>query len=336
MTQWLKDSMDQSVRAAYAECRRLARRHYENFPVASYLVPRAKRDALAAIYAFARCADDFADEPGVERRPEALADWRQRLRQCYRGNSPGLSALPGRTGDFRAEGPEGKDGLQPFSRDSVFIALADAVREYGLSEAHFENLLRAFELDVRVNRHRDFASLLAYCACSANPVGRLVLELFGHREEELCALSDSICTALQLANFWQDVAVDLDRDRIYLPMEDLARCKITPAEVEAMKLSSGRSWPGGVRSLAADDRWRRLMAFEVQRTRELFERGKPLPERVTPELRHQLRLTWLGGMTILERIEAARYDVFLNRPKLTRVDFLRLYLRARRGAVPGV
>ena len=335
MTQWLKDSMDQSVRAAYAECRRLARRHYENFPVASYLVPRAKRDALAAIYAFARCADDFADEPGVERRPEALADWRQRLRQCYRGNSPGLSALPGRTGDFRAEGPEGKDGLQPFSRDSVFIALADAVREYGLSEAHFENLLRAFELDVRVNRHRDFASLLAYCACSANPVGRLVLELFGHREEELCALSDSICTALQLANFWQDVALDLDRGRIYLPMEDLARFNITLAEVEAMKLF-GRNSPGGAPSLAADDRWQRLMAFEVQRTRELFERGKPLPERVTPELRHQLRLTWLGGMTILERIEAARYDVFLNRPKLTRVDFLRLYLRARRGAVPGV
>jgi len=118
MAQGLNDSMDQSVRAAYAECRRLARRHYENFPVASYLVPRAKRDALAAIYAFARCADDFADEPGVERRLEALADWRQRLHKCYRGDSPGLSALPGRSGDFRAEGPvkgptegpvEGKD-----------------------------------------------------------------------------------------------------------------------------------------------------------------------------------------------------------------------------------
>jgi len=344
MAQGINDSMDQSVRAAYAECRRLARRHYENFPVASYLVPRAKRDALAAIYAFARCADDFADEPGVERRLEALADWRQRLHKCYRGDSPGLSALPGRTGDFRAEGPvkgptegpvEGKDGLQPFSPDAVFIALGDAVREFGLSEAHFENLLRAFELDVRINRHRDFASLLAYCACSANPVGRLVLELFGHREEELFALSDSICTALQLANFWQDVAVDLDRDRIYLPMEDLARCKITPAEVEAMKLSR-RNSPGDVRSLGADDRWQRLMALEVQRTRELFERGKPLPERVTPELRHQLRLTWLGGMTILEKIEAVRYDVFLNRPKLTRMDFLRLYLRARRGASLGV
>jgi len=210
--------MAQSVSAAYAECRRLARRHYENFPVASYLVPRAKRNALAAIYAFARCADDFADEPGVERRLEALADWRQRLRECYPGDSPGLSVLPGRPADSRAQGPDGPGGLQPFSRDSVFIALGDAVREFGLSEAHFENLLRAFELDVRVNRHRDFESLLAYCACSANPVGRLVLELFGHREEELCALSDSICTALQLANFWQDVALDLDRGRIYLPM----------------------------------------------------------------------------------------------------------------------
>jgi len=332
--------MDQSVRAAYAECRRLARRHYENFPVASYLVPRAKRDALAAIYAFARCADDFADEPGVERRLEALADWRRRLRECYRGDSAGLSALPSRPGDLRAvgpaeaaEGPEERDGLQPFSRESVFIALGDAVREFGLSEAHFENLLRAFELDVRVNRHRDFASLLAYCACSANPVGRLVLELFGHGEEELFALSDSICTALQLANFWQDVALDLDRDRIYLPMEDLARCKITPAELQAMKLSGGRNSPDGAQGLAADERWQRLMTLEVQRTRELFERGKPLPERVAPELRHQLRLTWLGGMTILEKIEAARYDVFLNRPKLTRMDFLRLYLRARRGAL---
>ena len=123
--------------------------------------------------------------------------------------------------------------------------------------------------------------------------------------------------------------MDLDRDRIYLPMEDLARSNISLAEVEAMKLF-GRNSPGGAPSLAADDRWQRLMAFEVQRTRELFERGKPLPERVTPELRHQLRLTWLGGMTILEKIEAARCDVFLNRHKLTRMDFLRLYLRARR------
>src|SRR6266568_1905912 len=296
------EKTDSKIRAAYAECRKLARRHYENFPVASWLVPRDKRDALAAIYAFARYADDFADERGVAERLKALAEWRQKLVNCYAGEA----------------------------EHDVFIALRDTVERFHLSQAHFENLLRAFESDVRVSRHQDFDSLLAYCACSANPVGRLVLELFGHREEELFALSDSICTALQLANFWQDVAVDLDRDRIYLPMEDLARSNITLAEVEAMKLSDSRNSPGGVRSLAADDRWQRLMALEVQRTRELFERGKPLPERVAPELRHQLRLTWLGGMTILEKIEAARYDVFRNRPKLTRTDVLRLYLRARR------
>lgn len=275
------------VRAAYAECRRRARRHDENFPVASFLVPRAGRDALAAIYAFARYADDIADEPGVENRLEALAAWRAALERCYAG---------------QAEHP-------------VFVALGDAARRFGLSEEYFADLLRAFELDVRVNRHADFSSLLDYCACSANPVGRLVLELFGHRGAELFTLSDCICTALQLTNFWQDVGVDLERDRVYLPLADLARFNYSLDDLRARR---------------ADERWRKLMAFEVARTRELFMRGKPLPEKVTPELRKQLRLTWLGGMTILDRIEAAQFDVFVRRPKLGALDFLRLYLKARR------
>ena len=152
---------DERIRAAYAACRRLARRHYENFPVASYLVPRDQRDALAAIYAFARYADDLADEPGVEGRLEKLAAWRGMLRECFAGKP----------------------------HHPIFLALHDAVRRFALSSENFESLLRAFESDVRVNRHRDFSSLLAYCACSANPVGRLVLELFGHREPELFALS---------------------------------------------------------------------------------------------------------------------------------------------------
>lgn len=334
MIQSPKDSMTQSpeVRAAYAECRGLARRHYENFPVASYLVPRPKRDALAAIYAFARCADDFADEPGVERRLESLADWRQRLRQHYGGNSAGGGFPPQRPGELPAEAlDEVPDKLRLSSRDSVFIALGDAVSTFGLSQSNFENLLRAFELDVRVNRHPSFASLLDYCACSANPVGRLVLELFGHRDEELFALSDHICTALQLANFWQDVAVDLGHNRIYVPLEDLARFNVPLAEVEAIKPSDGQGAPVAARRLIGDDRWQQLMAFEVGRTRELFERGRLLPEKVTPQLRHQLCLTWLGGMAILEKIEAARYDVFRHRPQLGRLDFLRLYLKARRG-----
>jgi squalene synthase HpnC len=277
---------NQTIRDAYAECRRLARRHYENFPTASLLVPRDKRDALAAIYAFARYADDLADEPGVEGRLEKLAEWRQKLTECYAG---------------KVDHP-------------VFIALHDAAVRYRLSEEHFQNLLRAFEQDVVVNRHKDFASLLSYCTCSANPVGRLVLELFGHRDAELLALSDCICTALQLTNFWQDVAIDLERDRIYLPLEDLERFAYTLDDLRAR---------------AVDERWSRLMAFEIERTWGLFEQGRALPERVLPELRSQLRLTWLGGTTILRRIEAVNYDVFRRRPSLSWLDFVRLYLRAR-------
>jgi phytoene synthase len=280
-------SPDSTIRLAYAECRRLSRRHYENFPVASYLVPPAQRDALAAIYAFARCADDFADEPGISKRLEALAAWRAKLADSYAG---------------RAD-------------HAVFVALGDAARRFGLSLEHFENLLRAFELDVQVNRYPDFASLLAYCSCSANPVGRLVLELFGHRDPELSKLSDSICTALQLTNFWQDVAIDLERDRIYIPLAELERFDYSLDDLRA-----GR----------ADERWQQLMAFEVARTRELFERGRALAEAVTPELRRQLRLTLLGGTTILARIEAVHCDVFRHRPKLGRWDFLRLYFKARR------
>jgi phytoene synthase len=281
--------MDQSerIRAAYAECRRLARRHYENFPVASRLVPRDKRDALAAIYAFARYADDLADEPGVEGRLEKIAAWRELLRECFSGQV----------------------------QHPVFLALHDSVRRFDLSFEHFENLLRAFESDVGVDRHQDFSSVLAYCACSANPVGRLVLELFGHREPGLFALSDCLCTALQLTNFWQDVAVDLERGRIYLPLEDLQRFNYTLDDLRAGRV---------------DDRWHELLKFEIARTRQLFEQGKALPNRVAPELRLQLRLTWLGGMTILRKIESVGYDVFRRRPSLSKLDFVQLYFRARR------
>jgi phytoene synthase len=277
---------DQRIRAAYAECRRLARRHYENFPVASRLVPRDKRDALAAIYAFARYADDVADEPGVEGRLEKLAEWRDLLRECYCD---------------RAHHP-------------VFLALHDSVRRYALSYNNFEDLLRAFEFDVGVNRHRDFTSLLAYCAWSANPVGRLVLELFGYRDPEVVDLSDCICTALQLTNFWQDVARDVERGRVYLPLEDLRRFDYSLSD-----LGAG----------CVDARWQGLLTLEIARTRQLFEQGKTLPERVARELRVQLRLTWLGGMTILDKIEAAGYDVFRRRPTLGKLDLVRLYFHAR-------
>lgn len=295
-----------TIRAAYAECRKLARRHYENFPTASLLVPRDKRDALAAIYAFARYADDVADAPGVEGRLEKLAEWGAKLTDCFAG--AGLVPV-------LAGAHEGRPYDAAKVNHPVFIALHDAAERFRLSEVHFQNLLRAFEQDVLTNRHKDFDSLLAYCSCSANPVGRLVLELFGHREDEIFALSDCICTALQLTNFWQDVAIDLSRDRIYLPLDDLARFGYALDDLRAQRM---------------DERFVQLMVFEVARTWELFEKGRALPERVRPELCRQLRLTWLGGTTILKKIEAAKYDVFRHRPKLGKWDLVRLYLRARR------
>jgi phytoene synthase len=278
------------LRAAYAECRRRASRHYENFPTASHLVPRDKRDALAAVYAFARYADDLADESGVENRLEKLAAWRAKLAACYAG---------------KIDHP-------------VFLALRDSAQRFNLSSENFENLLRAFESDVVVNRHRNFASLLTYCTCSANPVGRLVLELFGHHDPRLFRLSDHLCTALQLTNFWQDVAIDFYRDRLYLPQEDMARFKYTLDDLRAG---------------CSDARWQELLALEITRTRELFELGRGLPEEVHPRLRTQLRLTWLGGTEILAKIEAVSYDIFRRRPSLSKWNFLRLYWRARRAAL---
>jgi len=280
------NASETNLQAAYKECRRLARGHYENFPTASYLVPRDKRDALAAVYAFARYADDVADEPGVEDRLEKLVAWSAKLEAAYRGEID----------------------------HPVFLALRDSAERFGFSRENFEHLLSAFESDVLVNRHPDFASLLAYCRRSANPVGRLVLELFGQHDPHLFELSDHICTALQLTNFWQDVAVDFARDRIYLPQDDMARFQYTLEDLGAGK---------------ADARWRELLAFEIDRTRELFEYGRALPELACPEARVQLRLTWLAGVAVLDAIEAVSYDVFRRRPALGKWDFLRLYLRAR-------
>lgn len=294
-------TLPERIKAAYAECRAISQRHYENFPTASRLVSREKRDALAAIYAFARAADDVADEPGqgaAEERLAALAAWRVRLDACF---------------------------SQPIDEIThpVFLALAHSVRKYRLSYENLNNLLRAFESDVRTSRHPDFASLLAYCACSANPVGRLTLELYDRRDPELFSLSDSICTALQLANFWQDVAVDLGRDRVYLPQEDLVRFGLELREIELFRTSS---------EPVTDARWQRLMAFELARTADYFERGRALPELAGRALRRQLRLTWLGGMSVLEKIQAVNYDVFRRRPSLHAADFARLYLLAWTGA----
>ena len=280
--------------AAYAHCEKLVREHYENFPVASLLLPRRKRRHVAAIYAFAREADDFADEDRHEgRRLDLLSDWRSRLDKAAAGD---------------AEGP-------------IFTALADTMARHNLPLQLLHDLISAFEQDVRVTSYETFDDVLAYCRLSANPVGRLVLHLFGYRDDHLMTQSDAICTGLQLANFWQDVSIDLDKGRCYLPRDEMERFGCSN------EMLAHRS---------ALQPFADLMRFQVNRTREIFSRGSRLPRTVGGRLGFELRLVLLGGLRVLERIEAVDYDIFTRRPSLSAGDWGRLMMRAtfQRGGVP--
>ncbi len=265
-----------SVDKAFAYCAAITEAHYENFPVASLFLPAEKRPYIQAIYAFSRIADDFADEFAISREERLLKldDWESKLRLCYEGEAD----------------------------DPVFIALKETVKKLEIPIEPLLDLLTAFRKDVTTNRYETFDQLLEYCRCSANPVGRLVLMVFNYREESLFTLSDSICTALQLANFWQDLRVDREKDRLYIPLED---CNTHSYDI--------KRWKEGV----ADESFRRLMRFEVKRTRELFYGGAELPSLVAKDLQLELKLIWLGGMEILNRIERSGYDLFFTRPTLS-------------------
>ncbi len=267
-------------------CRRLTFSHYENFPVASRCVPKHLRQHVCNIYAFARTADDFADELDFKGdRMAALDEWEEELALAYQGR-----------------------GIHP-----IFVALEQTVREMSLPEQLFKDLLRAFKMDVLTNRKKDFDEVLYYCERSANPVGRLILLLHGYRNEEWFKWSDHICTALQLANFWQDVRVDLEKNRIYLPQKEMVEYGVTEYDLEKGDLTDGL---------------KKLVAFQVRRTEELFEKGRPLCL-VVPNwrLKMELKLTWCGGMEILKKIKANGYNIF-ERPVVTKVDWARLMLKA--------
>ena len=276
------------VAAAYAHCARIARTHSENFTVGSWLLPRRLRHDLAAVYAFARVADDIADEGADTGRLERLRAWEEKLLACAR---------------------------QPAAADDpVFVALGRTIAAHGLSVEPFCDLLEAFRRDAvgETRRFATWADVLDYCRRSANPVGQLVLALFGHRDAARRERSDDICTALQLTNFWQDVAGDLDRGRVYLPEEDLERFSGSRDALVARRTNPA---------------FRELLAFEIGRTRALFTRGLPLADMVGRRLRHEVRIFARGGLAILARIEAAGYDVFMRRPTLGRAEFVRLVVR---------
>jgi squalene synthase HpnC len=255
--------------------------HYENFPVASWLAPAALRPAIVAIYHFARAADDIADE-GSAQPPQRLAELDR-----YEAMLDRIA-----TGDRPDELP--------------FASLTDAIRDHALPLAPFRDLLSAFRQDVVKTRYADFAELLAYCARSANPIGRLLLHLYRVDDTERLRQADAICSGLQLANFWQDVAIDWNKGRVYLPKDDMIQYKVTEQQI-----ADGR----------CDERWRALIAFEVQRTRAMLESGRALAQALPLRPKLELKMVVAGGLRILRSIDAVDGDVFRHRPVLSRGDW---------------
>jgi squalene synthase HpnC len=262
--------------------------HYENFPVASILMPARLRPAVVAIYRFARAADDLADEGDAapDARVAALDAFDAELDRIARGEVPDAPPFP---------------------------ALAAAIREHGLPLAPFHDLVSAFRQDVTVTRYANFDAVLDYCRRSANPVGRLLLALYDAQSPSNLAASDAICTGLQLTNFWQDIAVDWQKNRVYLPQDDLRRFGVSEAQI-----ADGR----------VDDAWRALVEFEVARARRMLEAGRPLTRALPWRLGLELSAIISGGLRILDRIDRVGGDVFARRPVLATGDWIVVAWRA--------
>jgi squalene synthase HpnC len=278
---------------ARAWCRQLAESHYENFHVATWFLPRALRPHFHSIYAYCRISDDLGDEVGDPAVALALLDfWGRELDACYEGRA----------------------------RHPVFVALAETIRACNIPKEPFADLLVAFRQDQTVTRYATMDEVLGYCRYSANPVGRLVLyacgEVSPETKEENFRLSDATCSALQLANFWQDVRVDFAKDRVYLPQEDMRRFG-----VDDETIARGEATP----------EFRALLRHEVNYARALFERGLPLIGRVNRDLAFDLDLFSRGGLEILRAIESRDYDVLSARPSISKRTKLTLALRALGG-----
>ena len=278
-----------SLEEAREYCRRLARSHYENFSVASWFLPQKLRQHFFNVYSYCRISDDLGDEVGDTATSLLLLDqWQQELDACYDGTP----------------------------RHAVFVALAETVRQFEIPKQEFVDLLTAFRQDQRVTQYATFGDLLGYCRYSANPVGHLVLYLCGYRDAERQLLSDYTCTALQLANFWQDVSADFAKGRLYLPLEDLRRFHVS----EAMIFDGENT--------AA---FREMLRFEVARAREWFEQGLPLIAKVDRALAVDLDLFSRGGQEILNAIERQDYAVLGSRPAISKSRKLALVARAALG-----
>ena len=270
-------------------CARLARTHYENFSVASWFLPRRLRQHFFNVYAYCRISDDLGDEVGdTAASLELLDQWQQELDACYDGTP----------------------------KHPVFVALSETVRQFDIPKHEFSDLLIAFRQDQTVTRFDTFNDVLAYCRYSANPVGHLVLYLCRYRDPERQQLSDFTCTALQLANFWQDVSTDYAKGRIYLPLEDLRRFNVTEDDI-----AHRRNTPA----------FCEMLKFEVERARDWFRQGLPLIRKVDRELAIDLDLFSRGGQEILNAIEKQQYAVLGNRPIISKPRKLAIVARAAMG-----
>ena len=282
-----------SLAEAQEYCRRLARSHYENFSVASWFLPERLRQHFFNIYSYCRISDDLGDEVGDPEASLQLLDaWQEELDACY-------DASP---------------------RHPVFVALTETVRKFDIPKQPFADLLTAFRQDQNVQRYETFEALLGYCRYSANPVGHLVLYLCGYRDAARQALSDYTCTALELANFWQDVSVDYSKGRIYLPLEDMRE-----HNVDEQDIAAGQNTPA----------FRAMMKFEVRRARDWFKQGWPLGGQVDRELAIDIELFSRGGQEILNAIEAQDYAVLGRRPAISKTRKMALVARAAVGKLLG-
>jgi len=282
-----KNNYLKDLQSFYQDAINFTKSHYENFPVISYLIKKELRKHTAIIYQFARQADDIADEGNFqpEQRLKLLNEYENSLINCLNGKA----------------------------ENGFWFALNNTIKEKHLSKENFLDLLKAFKQDVTKKKYENYNELLDYCKKSANPVGRIILELHGIKDKNAFKFSDDICTALQLTNFYQDVSIDFQKDRIYIPKEEMQQYKVEEHFFEIKENNS---------------KFQALIKFEVERVEKLFINGRNLLRYLPFMLKIQILLTIKGGEAILEKIKKNNYDVLNKRPTLTKIDFAKIALAA--------
>ncbi len=276
-----------NLEKAYLKAQEFTKAHYENFPVISFILPKNLRKHIAVVYQFARQADDIADEgtEPPERKLAELEEYRNKFKDC----------------------------LEKKYADEFWFALSNTISTKNLTPENFLNLIKAFECDVTKNRFENFSEILDYCSLSANPVGRIILELHHISSPDALKFSDYICTALQLTNFYQDISIDTKNNRIYIPIDELKSFELSEDDFL---------------NLRYDSMFKNLIEYQVKRTQEIFDKGKPLLQKLPGRLRRQIKWTILGGEAILKKITRIDYRVNDFRPKLNKIDYIILGLKA--------